>query len=230
MKKQHILFSNYHCENDEYGKDHYDYAREEIWENDEEHRFSDEDYTSEQLSIDGLETYTCPICGEEFETLAEAKECCRDDKWETIDDIPDDEVSRLVYDKEEWDWDDFRAEFGSFIRNSKYGFLMCGDVGTWRGNFEGGCYVNKFDDLYKIWNDCDYIKVWDEGGHLYIKASHHDGNNYAELKELTCKGSEYAREHYCDSDQEVHEKLWNSAYYTRLPHYAHKVFGFKKGA
>ena len=230
MKKQHVLFSNYHCENDEYGKDHYDYAREEIWENDEEHRFTDEDYTSEQLSIDGLETYTCPICGEEFKTLAEAKECCRDEKWETIDDVPDDEVSRLVYDKEEWDWDDFRAEFGSFIRNSKYGFLMCGDVGTWHGNFDGGCYINKFDDLYKFWNDCDYIKVWDEGGHLYIKASHHDGNNYAELKELTCKGSEYAREHYYDSDQEVHEKLWNSTYYTRLPHYAHRMFGFKKGA
>ena len=230
MKKQHILFSNYHWENDEYGKDHYDYAREEIWENDEEHRFADENYTSEQLSIEGLEIYTCPICGEEFETLAEAKECCRDDKWETIDDIPDDEVNRLVYDKEEWDWDDFRAEFGSFIRKSKYGFLMCGDVGTWLGNFDGGCYVNKFDDLYKFWNDCDYIKVWDEGGHLYIKASHHDGNNYAELKELTCKGSEYAREHYYDSDQEVHEKLWNSAYYTRLPHYAHRIWGCKKGA
>lgn len=230
MKKQHILFSNYHWENDEYGKDHYDYAREEIWENDEDHRFADEDYTSGQLSIDGLETYICPICGEEFETLAEAKECCRDDKWETIDDIPDDEVNRLVHDREEWDWDDFKAEFGHFIKESTYGFLMCGDVGTWRGNFEGGCYVNEFDDLYKFWNDCDYIKVWDEGGHLYIKASHHDGNNYAELKELTCKGSEYAGEHYWDGDQEVHEKLWNSTYYTRLPHYAHKVFGFKKGA
>ena len=53
MKKQHILFSNYHWENDEYGNDHYDYAREEIWENDEEHKFTDEDYTSEQLSIAG---------------------------------------------------------------------------------------------------------------------------------------------------------------------------------
>ena len=63
-----------------------------------------------------------------------------------------------------------------------------------------------------------------------IKASHHDGTNYAELKELTCKGSNYAADHRYDSDREVHEKLWNSNFYTRLPHYAHKVWGCKKGA
>ena len=229
MKKQHILFSNYHWENDEYGKDHYDYAREEIWENDEEHRFSDEDYRDNQLSFEGLETYTCPICGEEFETLAEAKECCRDEKWETMDDIPDDDVNCLVYNNEEWEWDDFKAEFGSFIRKSDYGFLLIGDVGTWMGSQSGGCYIEEFDDLRKFWGDCDYIKVYDEGGHLYIRASHHDGSNYAELKELTCAGSEYAGEHYWEHDQEVHEKLWNSTHYTRLPHYAHRVWGCKKG-
>ena len=227
---KHILFSNYHCENDEDGKDHYDYAREEIWENDEEHRFTDEDYTDGQLSLEGLEVFVCPICYEEFNTLAEAKECCRDEKWETMDDIPDDEVSRMVYSRAEWDWDAFKVEFGKFIKDSDYGFLMCGDIGTWRGSFAGGCYVKKFDDLYKFWNDCDYIKVYDEGGHLYVEASHHDGNNYAEIKELTQKGSEYVDRHYWDSDQEVHEKLWNSNFYTKLPHYAHREWGIKKGA
>ena len=230
MKKQHVLFSNYHWENDEYGKDHYDYAREEIWENDDEHRFTDADYASEQLSIEGLETFTCPICGEEFETLEEAKGCCRNDKWETMDDIPDDEVSRMVYDREEWDWDDFKAELGKFIKDSPYGLLMTGYIGTWRGNEDGGCYIDKFDDLYRFWKNCDYIKVYDEGGHLYVQAGHHDGTNYAELKVLTQAGSEYANEHYWDSDREVHEKLWNSTYYTRLPHYAHQVWGCKKGA
>lgn len=230
MKNQHILFSNYHCENDKYGKDHYDYAREEIWENDEEHRFTDADYTNNQLTIEGLEVFTCPICGEEFNSLEDAKECCRDEKWETMDDIPDSEVTRMVYDREEWDWDDFKAEFEHYIQNTGYGLLMVGDVGTWRGSVEGGCYVHKFGDLYKFWKDCDYIKVYDEGGHLYVKASHHDGNNYAELKELTAKGSDYANEHYWDNDREVHKKLWNSNFYTRLPHYAHKVWGCKKGA
>ena len=227
---KHTLFSNYYWENDEQGKDQYDYAREEIWENDDEHKFTDEDYISEQLSIDGLETFTCPICCEEFETLEEAKECCREEKWETMDDIPDEDVNKMVYDREEWDWEDFKVEFNHFLKDSDNGFLLVGTCGCWDGTYAGGCYVNSFDDLYKFWEHCDYIKVYDEGGHLYLKASHHDGTNYAELKELTCKGSNYALNHSWDSDREVHETLMSSNFYTRLPHYAHKIWGCKKGA
>ena len=145
MKKQHILFCNYHWENDEHGKDHYDYAREHIWELDEEHRFTDEDYTDEQLRIVGCEVYTCPICGEEFDNLVEAKECCRDEKWETMADISDEEVYGEVQIDEELSWDRLKVELSKFIKNSYYGFLLVGDVGTWRGSISGGCYVNSFE-------------------------------------------------------------------------------------
>jgi hypothetical protein len=186
---KHVLFSNYHWENDENGMDAYDYAREYL-----------------------------------FTEYAEEEE------WETEDDVPDERVYNEVYFQEECDWDNFKYDFNKFLKDSVYGFLLCGDVGTWRGSRAGGCYVNKFDDLYKFWEGCRDIKVYDERGHLYIKATHHDGTNYAELKELTCKGSNYAANHRWDSDQDVHETLWSSNFYTRLPHYAHKVWGCKKGA
>lgn len=189
MKDQHVLFSNYFWENDENGKDRYDYAREYL-----------------------------------FDEYAEEEE------WKTKDDIPDERVTEEVYQQSEWDWEDFKAEFEHFLKESTNGFLLVGTCGCWDGTHDGGCYVNKFDDLYKFWDGCRDIKVYDESGHLYIKASHHDGTNYAELKELTCKGSNYAADHRYDSDREVHEKLWNSNFYTRLPHYAHKVWGCKKGA
>ena len=187
---KHILFSNYHWENDEFGKDSYDYAREYLFE----------EYGNEN-------------------------------EWETADDIPDERVNSEVYLIEECDWDNFREEFGNFIEKSNYGFLLCGSVGRWNGTAEGGLFVKDFDDLYRFWKDCDYIKVYDEGGHLHIECSHHDGTNYGELKELTNKGKEYSDNHYYDySDRELHEKLWNSNFYTKLPHYAHKVWGCKKGA
>ena len=158
------------------------------------------------------------------------EEYAEEEGWESENDIPDERVNSEVSFQEECNWDDFKAEFGRFIKDSHYGFLLCGDIGTWRGQVAGGCYINEFDDLYKFWSSCDYIKVYDEKGHLYIEASHHDGNNYAELKELTQKGADYKENHYWDSDREVHEKLWDSNFYTRLPHYAHKVWGCRKGA
>ena len=177
------------------------------WENDEDDK-DQYDYAREYL----------------FEEYAE------EEGWESEADIPDERLNSEVSFQEECNWDNFKAEFGRFIKDSTYGFLLVGDVGTWMGRQAGGCYIYEFRDLYKFWDHCDYIKVYDEGGHLYIEASHHDGTNYAELKELTCKGSDYADNHRYDSDQEVHEKLFNSNFYTRLPHYAHKVWGCKKGA
>ena len=138
---KHILFSNYFWENDEYGKDQYDYAR---------------DYLFSEYS--------------------------EDEDWETQDDVPDERVVNEVYAQSEWYWEDFKTEFGKFIKDSDYGFLLCGDIGTWRGSVAGGCYVNEFDDLYKFWEDCRDVKVYDEGGHLYIQATHHDGTNYYEYR------------------------------------------------
>ena len=186
---KHTLYSNYFWENDENGKDAYDYTREYLFE-----------------------------------------EYAKDESWETEDDIPDEKVTDTVYADDEMNFDEFKYEFGKFIKDSANGFLLCGTCGCWDGTYVGGCYVNNFDDLYKFWDGCRDIKVWDENGHLFIKAGHHDGTNYAELKELTAKGVEYSRNHEWDSDREVHEKLFNSNFYTRLPHYAHKVWGCKKGA
>lgn len=159
-----------------------------------------------------------------FEEYAEAE------GWKAEDDVPDDRLWDELYTQSEWEWEDFKVEFGKFLEESYYGFLLVGNCGLWDGRFEGGNYVNNFDDLYSFWEGCRDIKVWDEKGHLYIKATHHDGTNYAELKELTCKGSNYALNHSWDCDRDVHKVLWNSNFYTRLPHYANKVWGCKKYA
>lgn len=229
---KHILFNNYHCEKDEHGKDHYDYARISVWENDEQHRFVDTDYYDDtQLCIAGFEQYTCPICNKVFESLAEAKQCCRSEKWETPDDIPDAEIFGEVLLQEDLEWTSMTFDLKRFIEQSPYGFLLCGSVGRWNGTVKGGYFVKKFDDLYKCWNDCDCIKIYDENGHLYIECSHHDGDNFFEIKELTAKGVEFCDVHKYDyTNKTLHEKLWKSNFYTKLPHFAHRVWGCKKGA
>ena len=46
-------------------------------------------------------------------------------------------------------------------------------------------------------------------------------------KRLTSKGKEYVENHLYDSDEEVHDVVFNSNFFSALPHYAHKVYGCK---
>lgn len=57
--------------------------------------------------------------------------------------------------------------------------------------------------FYKAMTDCDYFRIYDENGHMYLTCSHHDGTNHFEIKIVTEKG------------------------YTVLPRFAEKIYGCK---
>lgn len=131
--------------------------------------------------------------------------------------------------QEEINWEDVEAELTAFI--DRHGdWLVKGYFGGWRGNQAGGKIISSFSELSGCWEGCDYIEFTDVNGHFYIKCSHHDGTNSYELKRLTQKGSEYAENHYYESDREVHEKIFNSNFLSALPHFAKEVWGCKESA
>jgi len=103
--------------------------------------------------------------------------------------------------------------------------LFVGSIGRWNGNFDGGD-IGEFEDLYyKALKDCDYVKVSDNNGHLYITGTHHDGTNSFEVKVLTDKGEEYydnwnyGYSSRLDnlSEQEILKNIYER--YSRLPNY-----------
>ena len=123
-------------------------------------------------------------------------------------------------DDENSNWENFKDELTTFINNQKNSMLLVGYVGTWRGRMSGGINVNKFDDLYKFWSNCDYIKVYEVRGRLFIEASHHDGTNKAELRCLTDKGQSYRERHDYDfTDEEMHAKLMNNSNYSKAANF-----------
>ena len=143
--------------------------------------------------------------------------------------IPDSAIYDEIYDMLKMYWDDEKSMMEDFFDGKT--LLVCGTCGTWRGNLAAGKVI-AYDELWKCWKDCDYISIYDEGGHFYIKASHHDGTNHFEVKLLTEKGAEYYdrwENSYTDrrSEREIHEALWNNAHYTHIPHYAREVYGCK---
>lgn len=148
--------------------------------------------------------------------------------WQSINDVPDNEVWDEMWFREEVEWDDAVAELKEFF-NDEY-FLVYGSFGGWRGRQPAGKVITRFEELGAAWRDCDYINLYDENGHFYIECSHHDGNNYYEVKKLTDKGVEYLDSGLNWHDKDAHEKVFNCNLYSALPHYAHRVFGCKKYA
>lgn len=148
-------------------------------------------------------------------------------EWTTPEDISDDEVFATIDRWEQEQYDDWVIEFSAFLHNRMW--LACGTVGRWDGTFSGGKLFSSFSELMSGFSDCDYFIVYDVNGHLYINGYHHDGVISMEIKELTPKGEDYASRHCWDmSDRELHEKLWNEHWYTRLPNYAYHTFGCKR--
>lgn len=124
------------------------------------------------------------------------------------------------------EWEEFQMDFKNFLINRT---LVCtGSVGLWTGQHEGGTIIEDFEDMKKLWSDCDYIHVFDKNGHLHVRCSHHDGTNYYELRELTQKGIDlYERHNWVGdtwSDRKLYETLFKNPY-SVLPNYVHCMWG-----
>ena len=149
------------------------------------------------------------------------------EEYESKDDIPDDKVWDRIRLEEEFAWDDFKREINECMQDATY--LLCGTVGRWNGRAEGGCFVETVEDIVRGFGcDCDYFKFYEQNGHFYVKCSHHDGTNFAEMKRVSDKGMEYYRNNeYDKDDEELHDTMWNSNFMTGLPHFGKKL-GYTK--
>ena len=150
--------------------------------------------------------------------------------YTSIDDIPESKIWDEIATMQAYYFDDEKDMMQDFFDGKM--LIVCGSVGRWTGKFAAGKVIT-FDDIWKCWENCDYISIYHEGGHFYIRSSHHDGTNLFEVKILTDKGAEiYDRwenwEIWKDlNERQAHEKLWNNPKYTHIPHYAREVFGCK---
>lgn len=119
-------------------------------------------------------------------------------------------------------------ELKAFFHNQIIAF---GSIGRWNGVYDGGKIFNNFEDAYwEMTKDCDYVKIYDENGHLFIHCSHHDGSCSFEIKELTKKGEEYFDrwEYSYDnrSERDCHNQIIKR--YSTIPNFAHKVYGMPR--
>lgn len=110
--------------------------------------------------------------------------------------------------------------------------MVCvGSCGRWDGVYDGGFVSDDIDEvLEKVLKDCDYVKIWDENGHLFIHGTHHDGSITVEVKALTAKGSEYYDNWNYGSDNRTEREVMENLFkrYSVLPRLVERVWGGKK--
>lgn len=85
-----------------------------------------------------------------------------------------------------------------------------------------------WEEIYKAAKDCDYVYIYDENGHFYLRCYHHDGSKYYEIKKVTEKGIKYLEnwEHNWNdkrTEENIHDRIMER--YSTLPHFAHNVYG-----
>ena len=129
--------------------------------------------------------------------------------------------------KDEIEYENMKELFDNFFDFQNSTFLLMGIIQLWHGSYSGGFTFNCFTEMQKAWNNCEYFKIYDEKGHLYIECSHHDGTNNFEIKKLTSKGEAYLENNRYQTPKEIHYKLWESSNYSRLPRFYEFTFGKK---
>ena len=130
-------------------------------------------------------------------------------------------------------WNNAKYDFNEFFDGSTW--ILQGYCGRRNGKAKGGKIFTGFngfmDTFNKATKDCDYIHIYDENGHFYIKCSHHDGTNLYEIKEVTADGTEYLERWENNlNDKRTEEYVHNMIMqrYSRLPHFANRVYEYKR--
>lgn len=143
--------------------------------------------------------------------------------WLSKEDIPDDEVSAEAADINRMNWEDIYESLNYIFNKDCY--LLTGVCGRWDGPAEGGKFIHSASELLNCIEHLDYIKIYDENGHLKICGHHHDGTDYYEIKRLTRKGYELACRNYFAQDRRLHSAIMSCNVYSCLPYVAKRLYG-----
>ena len=138
--------------------------------------------------------------------------------WDNPSQVPYSEIEREEQFVNEDDWRYFTYKLRTLLETQHC--IVVGTCGTWHGRLEGGRFVDTIADFSSFIKHLDNIRVCDVDGHLYIEGYHHDGQDFYELKVLTPRGYQHARNNCFAHTRELHHKLMESRNYTSLPRLA----------
>lgn len=156
----------------------------------------------------------------------EIREIAIEREWvDSEDEITEAMLWKIRYEEDDINFETVKEELINFFGDDDV--LFIGTVGLWHGTYDGGD-IDKFDTLfYKAIADCNYLKIYEDKGHLYLMSSHHDGTNHFEIKRVTQEGSDYYDRWNYGYDSRTKKYVHKAIYkrYSRLPRYCKTLYG-----
>ena len=133
---------------------------------------------------------------------------------------------RVIYNNYDL-WDAEKEMLEDFFKGKTVGFF--GEIGLWHGTYKCGNIGDFWKLYYEAVRDCDYIKIYDENGHLYLTCSHHDGTNHFEIKVLNDDAEDYYDRWSYGNDNRKEYEVITQIYkrYSKIPRFMEKVYGCK---
>lgn len=77
--------------------------------------------------------------------------------------------------------DDERENLNIQLENP---ILVIADLGLWNGRKQGYKIIESGNIKDILYDECDYVKWYSDGHNIKAIASHHDGTNYYEYREI----------------------------------------------
>ena len=157
--------------------------------------------------------------------LQEAKEQIVNDEfgYSEVGEVPDGLAYQFARDNKDFDFEELRDDLARYIKQND--LIVFGTCGRWDGRVSAGAFVRDIADLWKGLRHCDYLEVYEEDGHFYIKGVHHDWTDLYEVKRLTQKGVDLAYSHGWDHDQDLHNTIAKCNLYSGLPYFGRFCWG-----
>jgi len=140
-----------------------------------------------------------------------------------------------IYFQNSIDYEYVTKEFERFFLNEGNTWILHGNFGRWDGKHECGFIFKTWEELmrHEPMENCDYIKLYDKEGGLYLECTHHDGTNHYEIKKVTRKGEQLLEKwesNYNDerSERQIHNTIINNNFYSEFPYFVEKMYGTTK--
>lgn len=141
------------------------------------------------------------------------------DDDDELDEFIDEMNQEYLYDEQS------NIEFYEKTHEQKY-YVILAKLGLWDGVHDGGKVLK---GLWNAIRACleDYNTIYQDGKLLKVKAIHHDGTNYFEIRELTEKGVGYYERNKDWLDREhVNNRLFTDCHFSNHVKMFNELYGW----